>query len=562
MAAVLDSIRKSVEDLLIGSGWGYLMSQTVISRSTRAQISVALGVACAIVLTGCAHTVASNTGEQHVASAFSIRNPLKTLAVLFGAEEKNDTQPLVNVISSLTPDGMTVAFARDIDINQPVSPPDASVSKEEALMALLHDSGLKTRIRGKLIYIERDTNAGAKELAAAGDAAVVDDVHSQLIHATMMSAPVLDDGEKNSPDPHPGAEPQPQAVAEPASQVTALASAASSPTEPVEAAPDTVVIETKTADAAVVPPVQDPVTASRPSGHRRTWQASSRTAATTVASPVAVPEEVASVPEQPDEAAPDTAVIETKTADAAVVPPVQDPVTESRPSGHRRTWQASSRPAATTVAPPVAVPEEVASVPAQPVETAVAIAAEDPVAVPPLDAAKLSLAASTRPLEDGQSVADAPAPVSAPEVPALVANIPSPSAGGQNDVSKAEPAKAAEVANASADLGALSGVASPAPSQPEAVAGASWHAERGQTLREVLQNWCQEADVQLVWSTDFDFPLSASITLDDGFENAVRTLLVGFSSVSPQPVGRLHRQGNAGQRVLIVETRGNIYEEQ
>lgn len=495
MAAVLDSIRKSVEDLLIGSGWGYLMSQTVISRSTRAQISVALGVACAIVLTGCAHTVASNTGEQHVASAFSIRNPLKTLAVLFGAEEKNDTQPLVNVISSLTPDGMTVAFARDIDINQPVSPPDASVSKEEALMALLHDSGLKTRIRGKLIYIERDTNAGAKELAAAGDAAVVDDVHSQLIHATMMSAPVLDDGEKNSPDPHPGAEPQPQAVAEPASQVTALASAASSPTEPVEAAPDTVVIETKTADAAVVPPVQDPVTASRPSGHRRTWQASSRTAAT-------------------------------------------------------------------TVAPPVAVPEEVASVPAQPVETAVAIAAEDPVAVPPLDAAKLSLAASTRPLEDGQSVADAPAPVSAPEVPALVANIPSPSAGGQNDVSKAEPAKAAEVANASADLGALSGVASPAPSQPEAVAGASWHAERGQTLREVLQNWCQEADVQLVWSTDFDFPLSASITLDDGFENAVRTLLVGFSSVSPQPVGRLHRQGNAGQRVLIVETRGNIYEEQ
>ncbi len=88
-----------------------------------------------------------------------------------------------------------------------------------------------------------------------------------------------------------------------------------------------------------------------------------------------------------------------------------------------------------------------------------------------------------------------------------------------------------------------------------------WQAERGSSLRDVLQSWCDRAGVQLVWSSQFDFPLQATVSLDDTFEGAVRTLLGGFSSASPRPVAQLHRQANFGTRVLIVQTRGNRYGE-
>lgn len=121
------------------------------------------------------------------------------------------------------------------------------------------------------------------------------------------------------------------------------------------------------------------------------------------------------------------------------------------------------------------------------------------------------------------------------------------------------------IAAADANDRSVMGLATGIASEPVAANGFTsdtWQAERGQTLRTVLEGWCSRADVQLVWGTDFDYPLAASVTLNDSFENAVRTLLSGFGAVSPQPFGRLHRQGNAGQRVLIVETRGNLYQDQ
>lgn len=120
---------------------------------------------------------------------------------------------------------------------------------------------------------------------------------------------------------------------------------------------------------------------------------------------------------------------------------------------------------------------------------------------------------------------------------------------------------AATDVNDRAIMDTRSGVASE-PVATHALPQDSWTADRGQTLHSVLTTWSDRAGVQLVWSTDFDYPLAASVVLNDSYENAVRTLLSGFGAVSPQPVGRLHRQGNAGQRVLIVETRGNLYQDQ
>jgi hypothetical protein len=98
----------------------------------------------------------------------------------------------------------------------------------------------------------------------------------------------------------------------------------------------------------------------------------------------------------------------------------------------------------------------------------------------------------------------------------------------------------------------------PAPAHQGSGAG-SWTADRGDTLHQVLGRWAQAANVELSWQAEYDYPLQASVTLAGSFEDAVRTLLVGFQEAQPQPVGSLHNGSGAGQTVLVVETRGNNY---
>ncbi len=141
-------------------------------------------------------------------------------------------------------------------------------------------------------------------------------------------------------------------------------------------------------------------------------------------------------------------------------------------------------------------------------------------------------------------------PVPVPAVPAAVAPVPAP--------------VPAPVSEAQIKLEA-SPVPPPAPrpavaaTEKPAAATILWRAGRGQTLMEVLQAWSDQAGVQLYWDSKYDYPLQASLALSGSFEDAVRVILEGFDGASPQPVGKLHRQGNAGSRVLIIQSRGNIY---
>lgn len=84
-----------------------------------------------------------------------------------------------------------------------------------------------------------------------------------------------------------------------------------------------------------------------------------------------------------------------------------------------------------------------------------------------------------------------------------------------------------------------------------------WSAERGDTLRKVLANWCARDGVQLQWLAEYDYPLEASADFSGSFENAVRQLLAGFATAQPQPVAALHTNAGAGQKVLVVQARGN-----
>ena len=83
----------------------------------------------------------------------------------------------------------------------------------------------------------------------------------------------------------------------------------------------------------------------------------------------------------------------------------------------------------------------------------------------------------------------------------------------------------------------------------------AWHAVKGQTLRSVLENWSEEAHVQLYWSTDYDYRLGGDISYGGSFEEAVGRLFDQFSAAKPQPYGQLHKNPETAA-VLVVNTYG------
>jgi hypothetical protein len=88
----------------------------------------------------------------------------------------------------------------------------------------------------------------------------------------------------------------------------------------------------------------------------------------------------------------------------------------------------------------------------------------------------------------------------------------------------------------------------------------SWDAERGDSLRKIVEMWAHRADVETNWMSEYDYPLQASVHFTGTFEDAVRNLLLGFEAAHPQPVAELHSNSQAGQTVLVVTTRGNVGE--
>lgn len=89
----------------------------------------------------------------------------------------------------------------------------------------------------------------------------------------------------------------------------------------------------------------------------------------------------------------------------------------------------------------------------------------------------------------------------------------------------------------------------------------TWTANRGDTLRKVLEDWCRRSGVELSWQAEYDYPLQASVTLTGTFEDAVRNLLIGFQEAQPQPMASLFNNASAGQTALVVQVRGNNYSE-
>ena len=51
-----------------------------------------------------------------------------------------------------------------------------------------------------------------------------------------------------------------------------------------------------------------------------------------------------------------------------------------------------------------------------------------------------------------------------------------------------------------------------------------WEAKRGSSLRETLDSWSQEANIELVWDASSDYELSSDVLISGTFSNAVKVL--------------------------------------
>lgn len=94
----------------------------------------------------------------------------------------------------------------------------------------------------------------------------------------------------------------------------------------------------------------------------------------------------------------------------------------------------------------------------------------------------------------------------------------------------------------------VSADAEPAPQLTDQVR--SWVVANGQTLREVLQNWCNKEGWDLVWATSREYPIEASAVFKGRFVDVASALVRNFGRATPVPYAKFYK----GNRVLVIST--------
>lgn len=78
----------------------------------------------------------------------------------------------------------------------------------------------------------------------------------------------------------------------------------------------------------------------------------------------------------------------------------------------------------------------------------------------------------------------------------------------------------------------------------------SWVVANGQTLREVLQSWCDKEGWDLVWTTAREYPIEASAVFKGRFVDVASALVRNFGRATPVPYAKFYK----GNRVLVIST--------
>ncbi len=78
----------------------------------------------------------------------------------------------------------------------------------------------------------------------------------------------------------------------------------------------------------------------------------------------------------------------------------------------------------------------------------------------------------------------------------------------------------------------------------------SWVVANGQTLREVLQDWCDREGWDLVWATSREYPIEASAVFKGRFADVASALVRNFGRATPVPYAKFYK----GNLVLVIST--------
>ena len=77
-----------------------------------------------------------------------------------------------------------------------------------------------------------------------------------------------------------------------------------------------------------------------------------------------------------------------------------------------------------------------------------------------------------------------------------------------------------------------------------------WLAEEGQSLRDLLVQWSEEAGWRLIWKTNRNYTLNAGAMFRGNFADVASALVRAFARAKPAPVATFYK----GNRVLVIET--------
>jgi hypothetical protein len=86
----------------------------------------------------------------------------------------------------------------------------------------------------------------------------------------------------------------------------------------------------------------------------------------------------------------------------------------------------------------------------------------------------------------------------------------------------------------------------------------NWYAVKGTDLRNVLRLWASEADVELVWNCDVNFPVRKNVSVEGGFEDALAELFSQYEDsgdVKYRPSATLYKDQDTKNISLVIEAR-------
>ena len=77
-----------------------------------------------------------------------------------------------------------------------------------------------------------------------------------------------------------------------------------------------------------------------------------------------------------------------------------------------------------------------------------------------------------------------------------------------------------------------------------------WLAEEGQSLKQLLTQWSDEAGWRLIWKTNRNYTLNAGAMFRGNFADVSSALVRAFARARPAPIATFYK----GNRVLVIET--------